>query len=193
VKIDRANRILFTVIGILLIVAGVCGILLAQGLLPVLEPFQIYARMEEDLITEPAVWWAVIILIGVLVAMLGLWYAVRQVAVRGGRRLDTMLLKRGELGATRLEPDAVGKAVTRDLDRMDGVTGSRVRMRTYLPEPSLAVRLDVSDDADIQLIRSRVDEALERLRRTLGTETVASDVTVRLRPPPPGQPGPRVR
>ena len=183
--IDQANRIVLLLLGLVLCVVGVLGILLSQGALPVLEPSAIYESLKRTIAVQPAVWWVVIVLAGLLIAILGLYYAVRQVAVRPGHRLDRILLRRHDLGTTRLEPAAVNKAVTRDLDRMDDVSGSRVRLRSYLPQPSLGVRLDVDERANVTEVRARADEAFERVRRTLGTDDVDVDLQLRLRPPPP--------
>jgi hypothetical protein len=182
---DQVNRTVLLVLGVVLCVAGVLGILANQGRVALLEPFEVYRQLEVAITAQPALWWAVIVVVGLLIAVLGGWYALRQVAVRAGRRLDTIVLRRDDLGVTRVEPSAASRAVTRDLDRVDHVSGARVRMRRYQPTPSLVVRLDLADQADLGQVRAGADEAFERLRRTLGADALDADVLVRLRPPPP--------
>jgi hypothetical protein len=116
----------------------------------------------------------------VLLAILGLIYAFSQLA-GGSSRLDAVLLKRGELGATRLEPSAVNKALAADLRRMEDVMGSRVSMRAFLPQPWFAVRLDVDQHADVDQVHARAEEAFQRLSHVLGVDGIDVDLRVRLR------------
>ncbi len=179
--IDRVNRVILLLLGLVLCAAGGVAIAARQRALRLMQPSAIYQNLQASVASRPPLWWAVIIAVAALVAILGLVYAFRQLPVAGSR-LGTILLKRQDRGATRLEPSAVTKAVAADFNRIEDVTGSRVRMRSFRPQPSFAVRLDVDQGADVDKVRSSADQAFQRLSHTLGVDGVDVDLRLRLRP-----------
>ncbi|MGH8910113.1 MAG: hypothetical protein ACRD0K_27360 [Egibacteraceae bacterium] len=178
--IDRVNRAVLLLLGLSLCAAGGVVIAAQQRALRLLPPSALYESLRSSIAGRPALWWTVIIAAAVLLAVLGLIYAFRQLVV-GGHRLDAVLLGRSDRGVTRLEPSAVSRALAADLRSMDDVMGSRVRLRTLLPQPSLAVRLDVDEDADVGQVRAHAVEAFQRLSRTLGVDGLDVDLQLRLR------------
>ncbi|MGH8931780.1 MAG: hypothetical protein ACRDZO_14435 [Egibacteraceae bacterium] len=190
--IDRVNRVMLLLFGLALCAAGVVAIAARQRALRLMQPSAIYRNMQVSVASRPALWWTVVIAVAVLLALLGLVYALRQLPV-AGTRLGTILLRRHDLGATRLEPSAVSKVVAADFSRMDDVTGSRVRMRGFQPQPSFAVRLDVDQHADMDQVRAHADEALQRVSHTLGVDGVDADLRLRLRSEQHTSPAPAPR
>lgn len=180
--IDGINRTVLLLLGLVLIAAGAAGIAIDQGVLPVPDPSAFYRAVAASVAASPVLWWTLIIVAAVLVTILGLVYALRQLVVQTGPRLGTILLNRHPRGVTRLAPSAVSAAVARDLGRLEGVQGSRVQLTSFRPQPHLRVRLDVDDRADLERVHARADEAFRRLCRTLGVDGVDVDLYVRLRP-----------
>jgi hypothetical protein len=182
--IDRVNRGVLLLLGLALCAAGGAAIAARQRALPLMEPSALYRIVESSIAARPGMWGAATIAVAALVALLGLIYAWRQLAV-GGHRAGAILLERTDLGTTRLEPSAVSNAVAADLRRLRDVTGSRVQLRAFLPQPSLAVRLDLDQEANVDHVRAAADEAFQRLCRTLDVGGVDVDMRVRLDTPTP--------
>jgi len=179
--IDRVNRVVLLLLGLALCAAGAVAITGRQRALRLSQPAAVYHNLESSVAARPSLWLAVVIVVAALLGLLGLVYALRQIPT-GRTHVGTILLRRHDRGTTRLESSAVSKVAAADFGRIEDVTTSRVQMRSFRPQPSFAVRLDVGQRVDVDHVRSRADEALRRLRHTLGVEGLDVDLRLRLRP-----------
>ncbi|MBW3602143.1 MAG: hypothetical protein KY434_05520 [Actinobacteria bacterium] len=184
---DAANRLLLALLGLLLIAAGVVGLLAGAGLAPLLEPSEIYAELLSGFQARADLWWPVSVAAAVVVALLGLAWALRQLVVRrsGGGVADVVVGPAGDRGRTRVTATSLASAAAADLRRVPGVVDSTVRLVNDPHRPDLRVRLDVRPDADLDKVRRGADEVAERLEAVLGVETLATHVLVR--PVPQGR------
>jgi hypothetical protein len=186
---DAANRALWTVIGLLLLLAGVAGGLANRGWLPGLAG------------TDPLLWpgllswwrrlepWGLvgIGLLGLAGAVLGLILLGSELRGRAAPALGELRLAPGRAGRTRVRGQAVGQGLARDLARDPGIRAATVAVTGAAPRPELWLRLDVEQPADLSAVRERVAAALARFSRTYGLWPCKVDVTARMVGPPPAR------
>ncbi len=179
--IDRLNRVLLTLLALLVAAAAVVGLLAGGGQLDVREPGSLYTDGADDVPERPELWGGVAIAVLVVLAVVGLVWAWRQVRPRReGGHLSPVELRRDQRGHTTVGSAALARMVADDLERLPGVVGSRVRVVEMAPRPRLIAWLDLGGDAEPALVRNATEVPLGRLCHALGVETVDADL--RLRP-----------
>lgn len=187
-RLDRFNRWIVSLIGLLLLAAG------AYGLLRGLRAFG-DAQAEDslrtpwiaDFLADNDEWlWAAVAIIALLVAVgAALWLraqlspspALSELAVAPG----------GGPGTTRLDTAAVNEAVARDIEGDPDVNNARVRIVPTGNAIGLDVRATVADHGDVHAVRRRIEqEVMGRARAALGRPDLGATVRLKL-----GDPGAR--
>lgn len=184
----RPNRIVLSVTGVLLVVAGATALLAAQGVVDLQQPAELHDRLTASVATYPREWTAGVLVGGFLVAAIGAWLVRRQVTAGGGDRLGTLTLHRGRRGRTTVEATAVAGAAAKDLRGRRGVVDSAVRMVSFGARPRVRVWLAVSAHTEPRAVLDRAEHVYQRIGRMLGTDAVHVDTTVQ----PTGEPSARV-
>lgn len=187
--VDRVDRVLLFVIGLLLAAAGGLGLAAANDTVDLDEPGQLYRMAVDDVVDLPAAW-ATGALTGLaILAILALVWAWRQIVARAdGPALGTVNVQDTPRGRTTVEPVAVARALARDLESVDGVTGAKVRVLDVQPQPHLVVSVDLDAQARPAAVRAGVEEPIARACRVL----VVPEMTVDLRLNPSDTQPPRV-
>jgi hypothetical protein len=180
---DTANRILWTLIGLLLLAAGVGLLLVHLGRLPGVPSDSSLLSTELIESWHRADNWnlGVLIAVGVLLFVLGLWLFIRQFRLRTVPSLSN-LQARGEEPVrwrTHINSSALVGALERDLTDGSQVAAARVVMTGRSPHPEAWVRLDLAPGVVVSDVRERVDESLDRFEATTGMRPDRIDVTVR--------------
>jgi hypothetical protein len=178
--LEALNRGLFIILGLVLVAAGVVGLLAASGVLRLLEPSTIYASLADTILGRPFLWWTVLVVAALLLVLLGLWLVRGELSRPRVGGLHDVVLQEGRRGSTTVGAVAVADAAAHDLARLPGVLDSDVRLATFGRRPRLEARLDVPADADLDAIRQAAEGPYTRLRTMLGVEDI--DAHVRLRP-----------
>ncbi|MDP8978248.1 MAG: alkaline shock response membrane anchor protein AmaP [Actinomycetota bacterium] len=177
---DTANRLLLGLLGLVLIAAGVIGLLAGAGLVPLLEPAEIYEELVSGFQERAYLWWPVSVAAAVVIALLGLMWALRQLIVRRpGGSLGDVVVSADDRGRTSVSAKSLASAAAADLRRVPGVVDSTVRLVNDPHRPDLRARLDVRPDADLDKVRRGADEVAERLEAVLGVDTLTSHVLLR--------------
>lgn len=187
---NRANRLLWTVIGLALLAGGVAGLLVGQDWLPGTDP--------RAPLLWPALrgWWREIdpwglvgiVLLGVAVAVLGLILLLAELRRQGAPALRELRLPAGPGGRTRVPGPVIGHGLARDLARDPAIRGAAVAVTGTAARPELWIRLDLVEPADLAQVRQRVEAgALARFARTYGLRPGKLDVTARLVGDPPAR------
>jgi hypothetical protein len=179
----RPNRVVLTVLAILLVALGAFLLLAAEGVVALDQPADVYRRTAAGAADYPAAWLLGLIVGGLVVAVLGLWLVARQFRWRPGGRLDTVVVQRADHGRTTLQAAAAADAAAADLRRRPPITGSAVRMVTFGSRPRLYVDLDVAAETDVHRALETAEESYQRLAGVLGVDAVSVDT--RLRPTAP--------
>lgn len=143
------------------------------------QPADLWRHLSADAIADPVAWAASATSGCAVVAALAGWWVVRQlVAGRAPERLGTVTLGDSPRGRTTVEPSGIAGAVSRDLERVEGVIAARVRLRSLHPARLLAV-VDVSTSVEATTLHHAFDDPLARATRVLGVRDVDAEVRVR--------------
>jgi hypothetical protein len=182
---NTANRVLWTILGVLLLALGVCGTLASLGLLPwvpadwVLLPFSWNATWHRFGNWAPAA----AIVAGLVVTLLG-WLLLRaELRRRRGRPMSELVLPSAALpgsGATVVGSGTLEKALSHDLARSRQLTGATAYLTGDPARPTVALRLAVAPDANLGQVKDIVDGALHRFAATSGVSPRIAEVDVRI-------------
>jgi hypothetical protein len=187
------NRVLWILIGALLTAAGVFGVLSSVGAISVLNRNRelITPSMDEHWRSWGGWATAVTIIVGLVLAILGVLLLRAQFLRRGGSTMAN-LSRSGtlpgatpddgvrEAGRTRVSASTLNHALTRDLLTDGRVRRAAVRLTGEPSKPNLRVQLAVTPDADISDLRRLVDNAVQRFSMTSGLHPNLAEVEVKV-------------
>lgn len=185
-RIDRVNRALWTVLGLLLLAGGVCGAIASLGQLPGTEE------------SSPLLWsWAVtrwrdagaaaplvVAAIGLLGVLAGLFLLRAQLRISRSSVEDLRLDEgpaAGGPGSTRVRGGALAGALTEDMRAIREVQAAHVTLAGPPEALRVSARLDVLPGANLGDLAADVQTCLDRFTATTGTTVCDVDVTLRLR------------
>ena len=115
-RIDRFNRGLFLVVGVILVAAGGIGLLLGEDVFGGTAPGTLYARRAADATRSPDLAAAIAMAVCLVVLLAGLRWAFLQLRpVSDGERLGTLTLSTSPRGRTTVAATSVAKAATTDI------------------------------------------------------------------------------
>ena len=178
-RADRTNRMLLTLLALVLLAAGVAVILAGTS---------VYGPNQRLLDNPPArfvgthgAWfWPVAAVAAAILALLGLrWLATVVTTEPGQRRIN--ISTDGTAGRTVLDSDALAAAVNAEVEDCPGVDNVDTRLWGSPNAPRLALRVTADPDVDIAALREQLETlALPRIRYALGKPDLP--VTVDLTP-----------
>ncbi len=178
--IDRLNRVVLTLVGALLLAAGVLGLLAQTDVLNLRSPGRLYTDGRDEILDDPELWWSIIIASAVVLTLLGILWARRQLVPRGGSGISTTTLRHDRRGELTVEPVAVARAVEADFARIPGVVGSRVRLLELGDTTDLRARLHLARHVDIVAVRDGIGPVLDRMKGAIGARHVNARVRLDL-------------
>jgi hypothetical protein len=189
-RLDRRNRVLWAVLGLALLAAGLAGLLAAGG---VLGERVTVTPLVPDGLARPVTRASRTLTLGATLALALLavgvgWRLVRaqlRREPRHGRLADLELLPTatepaGPAGRTLIRGQAVLRTLEEDLEHVRGVRLARVGLLGTGDRPDLRLWLDVDDGADVTAVRAGADAAFERLGVSTGWRPRDVDITVRI-------------
>lgn len=175
-----SDRTWLAALGLVLLAVGTLAALLGYGVFgagraarPLLDPMIVDAlRAQQQL------WRWVGIAAGVVLAVLGLWWATR--SLRPERRPD--LLLEADADTTLLvTAGALAEAVADRASALPGVGRARARMVGSPGSPALRLTVWVTDEADVAEVCRRLEtDVVGEARRSLGLEHLPVAVRVEL-------------
>ena len=180
---DRANRIVLSAIGLLLLFCG-------AGLLAWRWGWFGTARSNRPVLTSDArtwwhdrswLWWVVAV-VGVTVAGLALRWLREQ--LRTGRAANVDLTQRSAQGDTRVDARGAVGAFEQDLETLPAVVAASGRLVGDGSEASLQLTLDVREDVDLRDLARDLDMiSLRRFEQALQRPLTTTEVLIRFAPP----------
>ncbi len=153
------NRTWLTILGVIVLVAGIAALLQASGELhnlagtaPSADPI---VTGGQQTVTAPQ-WVVVAILIaGIIIGLLGLLWMLAQIPRRNAA--DTYRLHDdGGQGFTVCDPSVLARAVENQVNTLPGVVTSSALLRGTATEPDLTLQVTVNDRADVQELIHRI-------------------------------------
>jgi len=175
--VDATNRALFAILGLLFVAAGIFGLLVRGGAVRVDEPSELYGRAIDNLRDLPGLKIGLIVL-GLLLILLGLRYARRQIG-KPAAHLHELTLQQESIGRTTVDADIVSHALTQDLEHLPAVQAATARVVAAGPTPRVLVRASIDEEADLPTVRSSMEDAYGRLCKVLGIQAVQAELHVK--------------
>lgn len=179
-RIDRVNRFLLTLLGVVCAGGGVVVLLLGFEVFgadwarrPLLQP------ETRDFADRNAGWFWLVVGVGIgVLALLALWWLLAQASTA---RVGTLQVDPPRPdGGTRLSAGAVTDAVSEEIEGYRGVSGVNARLLGARTSPTLRLDVALEESADLGQVRSRIEQgALPRVRQA--TDPVQMPAQVRLR------------
>lgn len=179
--IDRVNRGLLALIGVVLVSLGTAGLLRGRGgngVDPVVSPWlRSWARDRQGLLL------VALAAVALLLVWLGLTWFLAQLPPKGRPVAQVTLERTGHATGVELSARALADAVAADVCRLSGVADATARV---VAEHPLALDLDVALEEGVDL--TAMNRAIaDRPRRNLldALELTEVDLRLRLRPARP--------
>ena len=194
-----AHRVLWTIIGLLLVAIGGVGIAASYGVLPGTDPdapllWSGLLDLWRD--TTPA-GLALFVVLGLLLALLGLNLLARLLLPRPQPAMHEVTLSDGGPdrptgdgtapaaaprlpGTTKVRGAVLARGLERDLAREPEVRRASVTLTGAATRPELWIQLQVGPRARLAAIRDHVSAAVDRFVATSGLHPHRLDVTTRM-------------
>jgi hypothetical protein len=185
---NTANRILWAIVGLLLLALGVSGTLASLGRLPSVPADWVLLPLGRNATWHRFGGWApaATILAGLVVMLLG-WLLLRaELRRRTGRAMHELVLPSAAVpggGATVVGSGTLEKALSRDLARTRPLTGATAYLTGDPTRPMLTLRLAAAPDANLGQVKDIVDGALHRFAATSGVSPRIGEIDVRIAAP----------
>jgi hypothetical protein len=181
---DRRNRRILILIGLLLFLGGGLACCLGAG---------VFGTVRSNRpVFDPTVvrWWneggwksfATLVAIGAVLAVIGIVFMVAQLHRNDGRsRVRDFAYPSfdGDRGETSIRAAALSHGLEADLIRIPNVHRAMVGLFGAYPAVEMRAVLDVGDDADLEALPTRVEQALANLKTTAGVRPDPVQVTIR--------------
>lgn len=189
---SRLNRTWLTIIGVLLLLAGVAGLLLGTGQAALLlgatglgwTPPGTDSRLFGGATASAlGLTWVVLVitLVAVVVGLLGLLWLLAQIP-RANAAKPLRLHDDSRTGLTRVEADVLTRAVEAQVESLPGVSGASAVLRGSAEHPDLTLRVTADDRTDVgrllerlhQEVAADVGDALDTRLHRLGVQVEIS-------------------
>ena len=182
-RIDRRNRRIAALIGLVLAAAGALSACAGAGVLG--------TAPSDHAVFGPTVvrWWdeggwksfAVVVAIGAVAVGLGLWFALPQLRRNDAqRRTQAMTLASASIrGQTTLQAPALSHGLESDLQGIAAIRKAAVGLFGAYPHIELRAVIDVTDDAELDHLPDQVDTIFQRVHTTTGIRFDPIHVAVR--------------
>jgi hypothetical protein len=192
---DLFNRVLWTVIGLLLAAVGALGVAAGRGYVHGVDSRG--ALLPRWLLARWHSWgswaWAGLALAGLILAWIG-WRLLRAELRPGGRRAlpAELILEPGDgrpaAGTVKLNSPALAHATETAIERHAAVQHALVRLLGDAEHPEMRARIDTAGGTDLRAVGEHLGRTVQELTTTSGLRPDPVEITVR-----PGQEtGPKV-
>ncbi len=186
---DTLNRTVFTLLGILLVAAGVYGVARGYGAFG-------STQAQEPLLTGGITgffgriddwFWPLMALVALIVAYLAYrWLKAQLTSAPSVSELD--FTRDPAEGRTTLRASGLTSALSDDLEQDPAIRSANVRMVEDGSRPEVDIDVEVSEDAPLTEVRRRIaTDALARFSTALESESVRGHLRIGLVPGPQGR------
>ena len=177
-RADVVNRLVLTILGLLLLAIGGLGIALSAGAFGAWRPTD--PVLSQNVTTfpdeRPWFWWAVVGVL-LLIAVLALLWLRAQLTTHRAGQLD-LTTNAGE-GYTKLHASALTHAVEDEALGITGVTSASANLRHHRGH-HVSIRVELADSANIAAVRTRLeDEVVAHLREAVGDPHFPANIELR--------------
>lgn len=176
------NRVLWALVGLVLLAAGVLGTLISLGRFPwVRSSSAVLGPSAADRWRSAGAWaFVVTIAAGVVIALLGALVLKAQFRRRYRTTLPDLVSLDSDPGRTRVGATTLDHALTLDLESHPRVRRVAAHLVGESQDPAVTLRLVVAPDANVDDLRNHVDRALDRFGHTAGLRPRLDTVEVKV-------------
>jgi hypothetical protein len=175
---DRTNRTVLGLLGLLLLAAGVAGVLAGTDIFGrAVNRRHLLANPVAGFVGDNSVWfWPAVALVGAIIALLGLRWLIA--VLTPAPRTGTIVIPGDRsTGRTTLESGALSDALTSEVGTYRGVHSARAWVDGTPTDPRLNLAVGIDENADLVALNHRIDTAaLAHARQALESP----DLPVRL-------------
>jgi hypothetical protein len=182
-RADRVNRVLLALLGLLLLAAGVAGLLVGSGALgDDLGDRRVLPDDTARFVDDNAGWlWPVAAAVGLLLALIALRWLLAQ--LRTDRVEDIDLTEYRNRGEVHVDAAALTDALVDAVEQCPGVDSASARLIRVRGRDQLLLHVRLAERTDLAEARQALaDGPLADLRRVLGDDAAGPDVRVELEP-----------
>lgn len=178
---DRGNRVLLTLLGLLLLAASGLGLAFSYGAFGAARARQpLLLPATRQFAHRNAGWfWPVVAVVAALLGLLALRWLLRQVGTDRVRHLE--LEPNPSSGTTTVSSSAITDAVTNEVESYHGAEAASARLIGGERDPELVLVVTVDDRADLGALRRRVEEqAVAHVRQAVAAPSLPVQVQLQL-------------
>lgn len=178
-RIDRVNRFLVAFLGLLVLAAGVVGLCLSYGAFGDATSRKVLlTESTRDYVHRNGGWlWPVAAVVCGVLALLGLWWLLKQSSTSGLRRYRLAGAQRED--SITVRGSALVDAVCSEIEDFHGVRSAQGSLAGHPREPVLRLTVDLEDQASVGAVRTRIENtSLVHARQASGVDHLP--VTLRL-------------
>ena len=193
---NRANRVMWSVIGLVLMALGVIGALISLGHLPHTDRD---VTLWTDAMSNRWHTWglwapAVVAAAGLVIAVAGVALIAAELRPRTGRNVAGLVYpvpaassEPGDVadaartrvaGRIRVSGSTLRHALQRDLQSHPRIRHATVRMTGHADRPQLHLRLDLTRGSELTDVQSHVAEAVDRFRATSSLDPTVRETVI---------------
>lgn len=175
-RVDRRNRVRFTLIALVLIALGVLGLLARYDVLQLRQP----GSLANDLLTQlpRGALLAILLVLGLLALVVGVSLITGQVG-RRGVRIGRLTLQDQPAGTTTFRPDAIGRIAARDVREVPGVRTASASLVAAGASPKLVMHVGNDAAEPVPRLIDGIEQVLARVARVLDVADLRADVHLR--------------
>ncbi|MBF4137207.1 MULTISPECIES: alkaline shock response membrane anchor protein AmaP [Streptomyces] len=179
----KVNRVLLTLAGLLLVVAGGATLAVGLGLKP--PSWWIYDDRHEVLLTganrtrwrDEGWWWPVVIAVLAVLLLLALWWLSAELR---RHRLAVLAVDTGDGDGAEVRGRAVEDALGDEAERLPGVDRARVLLRGRRDSPEVRAGLRLEPAAGPrETLECLVGRGLRNARGSLGRDELPAEVVLK--------------
>ena len=162
----RTNRVVLALLGLLLLAAGVLGLLLSYAVLDRRATGPVLPRQVRTFAGDNPWFWWLLALAALLVALLGLRWLLAQARTNRVASLDLTTDSRD--GITTVPAGVITDAVEKEAADIAGVEGATARLRSHRGGSRLDLTATLTHRADLAHVRARLEgEVVTHVRQAL--------------------------
>ncbi|HEY2176222.1 MAG TPA: alkaline shock response membrane anchor protein AmaP [Mycobacteriales bacterium] len=173
-RTNRLNRVVLTVIGVILLLAGVGAVLLSTGIFGADRAHRaVVDHATTQTVYRSAGWlWPTVGAVGFVLGILALYWLIVQLRVE---RIRSIAMERAQSGDLVLTGSALTDAVREETTAVPGVGRARARLTRDVTDPELVLTVWLRQAADLgEVSRQLDDDVIAHARRALARDQLTT-------------------
>lgn len=178
---DKANRIIFILFSLVLLVIGIYGLARGKSLVGKANSGLFSSTIKNFISHNHNLFWPIAVIVALLIAYLGYRLIKSQISSQLPLKLIDLSPKPAERGNTYLRSTALSQIIEEDINSYSYVESTHARVDSDDPTPSIIMKINITDEAQLQDLANKLDQEINsNINRSLGTRSCQASAWVRL-------------